>query len=132
MAINRFTSASDMKLARRLGSAKNGREHWWWQRVTAVSNFGLVIWLLLSLVLLPSFDRGTVVTWIAQPIVTILLLLLILSTFWHARLGFQVFIEDYVHDTGLKLLALVALSFFLLFLGAIAAYSVLTIAFGAF
>ncbi len=128
---SRFHSSSDMKRARGLGSAKAGVHHWWLVRVTAVGNFTLLLWFVASLLLLPSLDHATVTAWIAQPLVAIPLVLMILSTFWHARLGFQVFIEDYVHSDGWKLIALTALSFFLLALGAASIFSVLAIAFGA-
>ena len=128
---SRFHSASDMKRARGLGSAKSGVHHWWLTRLTAVGNLGLLLWFVASLLLLPALDHATVTAWIAQPVVAVPLLLMILSTFWHARLGFQVFIEDYVHSEGAKLIALAALSFFLLALGAISVFSVLAIAFGA-
>lgn len=128
---SKFNSTTGLKRVRGFGSAKSGAQHWLRQRVTAVANLCLLVWFLASLLLLPSLDHGTITAWIGQPLVAILLLLLIISTFWHARLGFQVFIEDYVHDSGLKLIALVALTFFLLFLGAVAGLSVLSIVFGA-
>lgn len=127
----RFHTVSDMKRARGLGSAKSGARHWWLVRLTAVGNFVLLLWFIASLILLPSLDYTSVTAWIAQPAVAVPLILMILSTFWHARLGFQVFIEDYVHSEGWKLIALTALSFFLLALGALGVFSVLTITFGA-
>jgi len=126
-----FQSASGLKRVRGLGSAKSGTRHWWLQRVTAASNLLLLIWFVTSLLLLPGRDHSSMIAWISQPLVAVPLLLLIFSTFWHARLGVQVMIEDYVHAEGLKLLAFIALNFFILGAGAIAAFSVLAIAFGA-
>lgn len=128
---SRFHSSTDLKAVRGLGSAKSGVHHWWLQRLTAAGNLVLLIWFVASLILLPSLDHATVIAWIAQPLVAVPLVLMILSTFWHARLGFAVFIEDYVHDDGLRLIALTALTFFLLALGALSVFSVLAIAFGA-
>lgn len=125
-----FNSASGLKRVRGLGSAKSGVHHWWLQRVTAASNLILLVWFLASLILLPSFDRSSVLAWISSPLVAVPLLLLIVSTFWHARLGVQVLIEDYVHSEGLKLLAIIALNFFIFGIAAVAAFSVLIIAFG--
>jgi succinate dehydrogenase / fumarate reductase membrane anchor subunit len=59
------------------------------------------------------------------------MLLLIANVFWHFRLGVQVMIEDYVHAEGNKLISLMALNFYTVAVGAIAAFSVLKIAFGA-
>lgn len=126
-----FQSASNLKRVRGLGSAKSGVHHWWLQRVTAAGNLLLMIWFLASLLLLPNLSHASVVAWVAQPLVAVPLLLLILSAFWHARLGVQVLIEDYVHNESAKLLALVALNFFILGAGALSVFSVLAIAFGA-
>jgi succinate dehydrogenase / fumarate reductase membrane anchor subunit len=126
-----FKSASNLKRVRGLGSAKSGVHHWWLQRVTAAGNLLLMVWFLASLLLLPNLAHASVVAWVAQPLVAVPLLLLILSVFWHARLGVQVMIEDYVHNESAKLLALLALNFFILGAGALSVFSVLAIAFGA-
>ncbi len=128
---NGFKSASNLKQVRGLGSAKSGVHHWWLQRVTAAGNFLLGLWLVVSLVLLPTLDHTSVVAWIGQPLVAVALMLFILSAFWHARLGIQVLIEDYVHAEGLKLLSFLALNFFILGTGAVALWSVARIALGA-
>ena len=68
----------------------------------------LVLFLLVSFLLLPAYDYGTVTGWLSSPIAAAALILLIVSTFWHARLGLQVLIEDYIHEGGSRF-ALIAL-----------------------
>ena len=85
---------------RGLGSAHEGAHHWLIQRFTAIGNLVLVLWLLVSFLLLPAYDYGTVAGWLANPISAAAMILLILSTFWHARLGLQVLVEDYIHQGG--------------------------------
>ena len=116
---------------RGLGTAKSGTEHWWQQRVTAISNLVLMTWFIVSLVRLPDLEYRTVVAWLQQPIAAIPLLLLIASVFYHFRLGVQVLIEDYVHHEGNKVLCVLLLNFYTLALGFTAAFCVLKIAFGA-
>lgn len=115
---------------RGLGSAKHGSKHWLQQRLTAAGNLLLMIWFVVSIFRLPSLDYETVTAWIAQPLVAVPLLLLIVSVFWHMKLGLQVLIEDYVHDEALKIASLLALTFYVVGGGALAAYAVLSIAFG--
>ena len=124
-------TGTELGRVRGLGAAKSGTEHWWLQRATAVSNFALLTWFVLSLLRLPSLDHDTVVTWIRQPLVAVPLLLLIVSVFAHFRLGVQVMIEDYVHTRGNKLLAILALNLYVIAGGVVAAFCVLKIAFGA-
>ena len=85
---------------RGLGSAHEGAHHWLLQRFTAIGNLVLVLFLLVSFLMLPAYDYATVTDWLASPIASAALILLIVSTFWHARLGLQVLIEDYIHQGG--------------------------------
>ena len=95
---------------RGLGSAKHGAHHWLVQRFTAIGNIILMVWLLVSLALLPGYDYATLHNWLAKPVAATAMILLMISTFWHARLGVQVFMEDYVYDEGLKFASLAALN----------------------
>lgn len=97
---------------RGLGSAKHGGGHWISQRMTAVSNLLLTTWLVTSLLILPNFDQGTLAQWLAQPTVAVPMMLMLVSIFWHMRLGLQVLIEDYVHDDALKFGAIALLNFY--------------------
>lgn len=114
---------------RGLGSARSGAHHWWLERLTSISTLLLFVWLLVSLLLLPSLDYRTVTLWLASPLAAVPMLLLIISTFWHAKLGLQVLIEDYVHEEGWKFFSIVAMNFFVIAVGALAFFSVLKIAF---
>lgn len=114
-----------------LGSAKEGTEHFWKQRLTAVSNLVLVciaIWLIARLA---GADFATVKRTLAKPQNAILLLLLVVSGIIHMRLGMQTIIEDYVHSEGRKVLALMLNSFFTMLVGLTCAYAVLKLSFGA-
>lgn len=90
--------------ARGLGSAKSGTGHFWWQRVTAVALVPLVAWLVGTLVSLVGADLATVQATIARPWNAILFAAFIVATFWHAKMGLQVVVEDYVHTGWLHLL----------------------------
>jgi len=124
-------NGTELGRVRGLGAAKSGVHHWWMQRVTAIANVVLLLWFVISLVRLPGLDYASVIVWLHQPVAAVPMLLLIVSVFWHFRLGFQVFIEDYVHDEGSKLLALLALNFYALAGAAAGIFAVLKIALGA-
>ena len=91
---------------RGLGSAHEGPHHWLQQRLTAVGNLVLVLFLLISFILLPDMSYLTVRNWLSSVLPAFALALLIISVFWHARLGLQVLIEDYVDNTGNKFAAI--------------------------
>lgn len=116
---------------RGLGSAKSGAHHWLVQRFTAVGNLLLLIWLGVSILLMPDLSFGTVSEWIKLPIPATAMVLLIVSTFWHARLGMQVMMEDYVHDHGNKVAAIVALNLVAFAGAAFGVFCVLRLALGA-
>ena len=117
--------------ARGLGSAKAGTHHWWMQRITAVALVPLAVWLAASLVAIGAADHARTVQWIRSPAVSVALLLTIAAVFHHAQLGMQVIIEDYVHAESKKIAALIAIKLLSLAVAAIAAFSVLRIAFGS-
>ncbi len=95
---------------RGLGSAHEGAHHWLVQRFTAIGNLVLSIWLMASFIFLPNMSYETVTAYLAQPLQATMMALLIVSVFWHARLGLQVLIEDYVHTAGNKFAALALLN----------------------
>lgn len=92
------------------GSAHQGAHHWLLQRFTAVGNLVLVLFLVISFLLLPGYDYAALKSWAASPLTATALALLIVSTFWHARLGLQVLIEDYVNEAGARFAVLVLLN----------------------
>jgi succinate dehydrogenase / fumarate reductase membrane anchor subunit len=113
------------------GSAHEGAGHWMTQRVTAASNFFAMTYFVVSLLLLPGLDYGTVSKWLGGLVPSTMLVLLVVSLFWHARIGLQVMVEDYVHDTGNRFGVTVLLNL-LAFGGAgIAIMAILRIALGA-
>jgi succinate dehydrogenase / fumarate reductase membrane anchor subunit len=85
---------------RGLGSAHHGSHHWLLQRFTAAGNLLTVLFLAVSLVALPDLSYETVREWLAQPLPALAIGLMLVSVFWHARLGLQVLIEDYVHGAS--------------------------------
>ena len=119
-----------MGRARGLGSAKEGTQHWWHQRVTAVALMLLATWFVISMMVMAGASYEEVRAWIGHPVVAGLLLLTIGFMFYHLKLGLQVVIEDYVHAEMLKLGSLMLTSGACL-VGALAsALSVLFVAFG--
>jgi succinate dehydrogenase / fumarate reductase, membrane anchor subunit len=94
-----------------MGSAKDGTEHWWAQRVSAVALIPLTLWFLFSLLMLPGLDYETVKTWLSLPTSGFFCVLLLVVLTYHSYLGTTVVIEDYVHTAGTKLLSLLVLRF---------------------
>lgn len=114
---------------RGLGSAKSGSHHWILQRFTAVSNLLLVLWLIFSILQMPGLDYESVVGWLSQPLVAVPMALMLVSIFWHLKLGLQVLIEDYVHDDGLKFFAIMLLNFYSIGGAALGVFAIAKIAF---
>jgi succinate dehydrogenase / fumarate reductase membrane anchor subunit len=102
---------------RGLGSSGHGSHHWLLQRSTAAGNFLAGIFLAVSFIALPDMSYETLTAWFAKPFPATVTVLFVVSTFWHARLGLQVLIEDYVHTDGNKFTLLLVLNL-LTFVGA--------------
>ena len=115
---------------RGLGSAKSGTGHFWLQRLTAIGNLLLILIALPIVIAAAGQEQAQVVAIIGYPLVAIVLLLLLFSICFHMRIGMQVVIEDYVHTEGLKVLALIANTFFTIAVGSAGAFAVLKISFG--
>jgi succinate dehydrogenase / fumarate reductase, membrane anchor subunit len=113
-----------------LGSAKSGTEHFWQQRMTAVANVPLVIFLVWFVISHLGAARHDVVASVQNPFNAILLALSFVSILWHMRLGMQVVVEDYVHGAGARLACIVLNSFFTAALGVAAFYAILKMSFG--
>ncbi len=117
-------NGTNLGKVRGLGSSGHGAHHWLQQRLTALGNILLVGFLFVSLIRLPLGDHAAVLRWAANPTVALALILLVVSVFWHLRLGLTVLIEDYVHGAA-HLFAIVLLNFYAI--GG-AAYGIFTIA----
>ncbi|MGB1006645.1 MAG: succinate dehydrogenase, hydrophobic membrane anchor protein [Thalassobaculaceae bacterium] len=115
---------------RGLGSAKEGVDHWWLQRLTAAAQVPLVLWFIISLASMAGAGHDEVVAWLSHPVVTVLTVLMVFSLYYHAKLGLQVVIEDYISTEGVKLVTLTAMKFALILFGTATIFSVLKIAFG--
>lgn len=115
---------------RGLGASHEGTHHWVAQRMTAGSNLVLTLWFLFSIAMLPAYDWATVQAWLAEPWAAVPMILLIVSTFYHFRMGLQVVIEDYQHDES-RIVLLVLLNFFVIAVGTLAVFSILKTAFTA-
>ncbi|MCO5090151.1 succinate dehydrogenase, hydrophobic membrane anchor protein [Bosea sp. (in: a-proteobacteria)] len=115
---------------RGLGSAKSGTGHFWLQRVTAASNLILTVIFVFIVIALVGKPYPAAIALLSHPLVAILMLLFILSACIHMRIGMQVIIEDYVHGEGVKVLAVMANTFFAVAVGAASVYAVLKLSFG--
>ena len=112
------------------GSAHEGAHHWIVQRYTALGNLTLIAWLVTSLMMQSDFSYAAMAKWLAHPVSATAMILLVVSTFWHARLGLQVLIEDYVPNALNRFLVLSFLNMAVFGGGGLAILSVLKIALG--
>ncbi len=109
---------SPLAKVRGLGSAKSGASHWWMQRVSAAALIPLSYWLITFLNLSIHASYQETVIWMNIPSNAVCIIAWVLVAFYHAALGLQVVIEDYVASEGLKIIAVwaVNISFFMLVL----------------
>ena len=113
-----------------LGSAKEGTTHFWHQRLTALILIPLVLWFGFSIASMPV-EHATLTGWVRQPAVAIALILLILSTFYHAQLGLQIVIEDYVSTHSTRTVSIILSNFMCLLFAITGVVAVLKISLGS-
>ncbi len=116
---------------RGLGSAKEGTEHFWAQRVTAIALVPLALWFVASLAAYTGADHATAKAWLAEPFTAVVMILLIAAGFHHAQLGLQVVIEDYVSTEWVRVISMIVIKLAAVALAVAAIFSVLKIAFGS-
>ena len=120
-----------LKTARNLGSAKDGTDHFWKQRVTGVANIFLglfLVWLIASLL---GADHASVKARLANPLMSLALLATVVSGSLHMRLGMQTIIEDYVNGEAMKIVLLMLNTFFAALIALASIFAVLKLSFGA-
>ena len=121
--------ATPLARVRGLGSAHRGTETFWRQRLTAVANIPLVLFLILSIVTHIGADYAEVRAYFAQPLVALAMLALTLSAAVHMRIGLKEIIEDYVHG-GAKVIAILLATFFATGVGLVCVLAILKIGLG--
>jgi len=117
-----------MARARGLGSAHEGLHHWIMQRVTAVLALPLLIWLGFSIVSLIDADQAAFAAWLSLPWNAVLMILTVITFFYHAILGCQVVIEDYIHNEGFKLFKMLCMKIVLSTAAVVCIFSILKVA----
>jgi succinate dehydrogenase / fumarate reductase membrane anchor subunit len=114
------------------GSAKSGTDDFIWQRLTAIANVPLAIAAIVIVMSLIGRNHAAVAQTLGSTPVAIVMLLFIISVFYHMRIGMQVIIEDYVHDERAKYALLILNTFYTFAAGFAAVYAILKLSFGVF
>ena len=129
-ADTRVSMRTPLARVKGLGASGHGVEQWWMHRMTAVSNVPLIVAFVVIVASLAGRSHADALRIVSNPLVAILLVLCFISVTNHMRLGMQIVIEDYVHDKGLKIAALMANNFFAAVIAVVCLFSVLKISFG--
>ena len=125
-----MTMRSPLGRVRGLGSAKEGTDHWFSEKLTALALVPLSVWFVAAVLGGIGADYATLKAWMSVPGNMIMMILLIVACFWHASLALGTVIEDYVHYKPAHLGGLIAVKFVCLFLGISSIVSVLKIGLG--
>ncbi len=120
-----------LSVAKGRGSSGSGTEHFWHQRITAVALVPLVIWFCFSVAALPAMDHASITAWLSAPFNAILMIAAIIAIFFHASLGLQVVLEDYVSQHGIRTIAIIVVKLLCFLLAITGVFSVIKIALGS-
>lgn len=123
--------ATPLGKVRGLGASGRGTQTFWRQRVTALANIPLVIFLILSIVSHIGAGYAELRAYLAQPVVAILMLALVISAAVHMRIGLKEIIEDYIQGEGAKLVAILLVNVFAAGIGLACVFAIVKISLGA-
>jgi succinate dehydrogenase / fumarate reductase, membrane anchor subunit len=129
MAVNRRDRRSPLAIATGLGSAKAGAAQWWAERVTALALVPLTVWFVAAIIAHSGDSYLRFVHWLRSPLTASLMVLLLVSVFYHSALGLRVVIEDYVHSDA-RFAAVIAIHLGCAALAVIGVVAVFRVAFG--
>jgi succinate dehydrogenase / fumarate reductase membrane anchor subunit len=115
---------------RHLGSSHSGTGDFWRQRVTAIATLLLMVPMVVIVLMMNGRNHAGAAQILGSPVVAITLLLFILGSAWHMKIGMQVILEDYVHNEKLKLAGIIANNFFCSIVAVASAYAIFKLASG--
>jgi succinate dehydrogenase / fumarate reductase membrane anchor subunit len=115
---------------RNLGASHTGTKDFWRQRVTAVAMILLIVPMVVVMMILLGRNQAGAAQILGSPPIAIIMLLFVVASIWHMKIGMQVIIEDYVHDEKLKLASIMANNFFSVTLALAAAYAIFKLSSG--
>ena len=134
MVDNRYDTTRTMRTplarAKGLGAAGHGAGHWWLHRMTAVSNVPLIIAFVIIVANIAGRPYEEAMSIVSHPLVAILLILAVVSVTNHMRMGMQIVIEDYVHDKGWKIAAVMANNFYAVVIAVACLFAILKVSLG--
>jgi succinate dehydrogenase membrane anchor subunit len=119
-----------MSRVRGLGAAHSGTGAFRHQRITSVAAIPLSFAVVIIIIALLGRSHAAVVQILSSPLVAIIMLLFTVNTVYHMWIGMQEIIVDYVHEDKLKLVTLMANTFFVFAIGLASAFAILKLSFG--
>lgn len=115
---------------RNLGSSHSGTKDFWRQRLTAVAMILLVMPVIVVVMMLLGRNQAGAAQILGSPLIAIIMLMFIVASVWHMKIGMQVVVEDYVHDEKIKLLSIMANNFFCVAVALASVYAIFKLSSG--
>ena len=115
---------------RALGASHSGTGDFWRQRVTAVAMTLLIVPVIVVVMTLLGRNQAGAAQILGSPLVAIIMLLFIIASAWHMKIGMQVVIEDYLHNEKLKLATIMANNFYSIAVALASIYAILKLSSG--
>ena len=115
---------------RNLGASHSGTSDFWRQRLTAVAMVLLIVPVIVVVMMLLTSNQAGATQILGSPLIAIIMLLFIIASCWHMKIGMQVVIEDYIHSEKIKLASIMANNFFCVAVALASIYAILKMSSG--